>query len=153
VSTSPVVVDLEAALAAAKADPASTPEQVTAIESALAAVQPTPVAAEPIDTSGLPGGVDSAPVNEPDPLPVAGDPAMQPGGEQANAPIVAAPAAPAETPPLLQKIEQDAETDAVDIIGELKAGSSISDVANKLLDQDGLASIVKAIGDLSRKVF
>ena len=53
----------------------------------------------------------------------------------------------------MQKIEQAAETDAVDIIGELKAGSSISDVANKLLDQDGLASIVKAIGDLSRKVF
>ena len=73
-STSPVVADLEAALAAAKADPASTPEQVAAIEAALAAVQPTPVAAEPVDTSGLPGGVDSAPVNEPDPLPGAGGP-------------------------------------------------------------------------------
>lgn len=149
---STVVADLEAALTAAKADPTSTPAEIEAIEAAIAA-QPTvvPVApVPPVDTSGLPGGVDSAPVSEP--APVAGDPAMQPGGEQANAPVIAAPA-PAQTPPLLQKIEQDAETAAVDIIGELKAGTSISNVANKLLDQDGLASIVKAIGDLAGKVF
>jgi hypothetical protein len=139
VSSSPVVADLEAALDAAKADPTSTPEQVAAIESALAAVQP-PAAEPAADTSGLPGGVDSAPVNEPD-APAPTEPA---------APATAAAAAPESE---LDKLETGAETDVIDIITELKEGASISDVANKLLDQDGLASIVKAIGDLSRKVF
>jgi hypothetical protein len=141
-SASPVVADLEAALDAAKADPDSTPEQVAAIEAALAAVQPAAPAAEPADTSGLPGGVDSAPVNEPD------------------TPAPAEPATPAAAPPAAQapeseldKLETGAETDAVDIITELKEGASISDVANKLLDQDGLTSIVKAIRDLAGKVF
>jgi hypothetical protein len=71
---------------------------------------------------------------------------MQPGGAAANTPAAAAP--PAATEPLLERVEDGAETDALDIIGELKKGESITDVANKLLDQTGLVSIVKAIRDL-----
>jgi hypothetical protein len=96
-----------------------------------------------VDTSGMPGGVDSAPVTQPVSVE---DPAMQPGGAAANTPAAAAP--PAATEPLLERVEDGAETDALDIIGELKKGESITDVANKLLDQTGLVSIVKAIRDL-----
>jgi hypothetical protein len=106
VSSAQVIADLEAALEAARADVAGAPAT---------------------DTSGLPGGVDSAPVNKPD-----GMPSVPPV-------VTASPLA-------------NAETEIVDIIGELKGGASVSDVANRLLDQSGLASIVKAIGELAGKV-
>lgn len=120
-------------------------------EAAEADINLSPAAANATaDTSGMPGGVDSAPVTDMPPVSVE-DPAMQPGGAAANTASAGAPAA-AEPAPLLERVEQDAEQDAVDIIGELKSGASISSVANKLLDQNGLASIVKAIGELAGKV-
>jgi len=51
------------------------------------------------------------------------------------------------------KIEHAVETEGLDIIKELKAGAPVSEIANKLLDQNGLGSIVKAISDLAGKVF
>jgi hypothetical protein len=129
-STAGLIADLEAGLAAARqlaAEDAPTP---TGAAGTAASTEPD---ASSTDTSAA-----SAPE----------DPAMMPGGAAANTPASDA----TETAPLLQKVERDAEGDAVDIIGELKAGSSISDIANKLLDQDGLSSIVKAIGDLAGKI-
>lgn len=81
-----------------------------------------------VDTSGMPGGADSAPVSE-------------------NAPE---PAKPVES--AIAEVEQTAEADAIDILQELKAGTPVAQVADKLLDQNGLRSIVKAIGDLAGKI-
>jgi hypothetical protein len=112
-----VIADLEAGLAAARE-----------LAAAQTAQQTVAGAGEGADTSGMPGGVDSAPVS-----------------------VDSAPVKP-DTESLLEKVEDTAEIDAVDIIGELKSGSSISDVANKLLDQNGLSSIVKAIGTLAERI-
>jgi hypothetical protein len=133
-----LIADLKAGLVAA--------EQLAELEDAkgvpTSGVEQT--TKDPVDTSGMPGGVDSAPVTEQAPAPVE-DPAMQPGGVAANTPVVAAAG---EKAPILEHVEQDAETDAIDIIAELRKGESIATVANKLLDQTGLVSIVKAIRDL-----
>lgn len=86
-----------------------------------------------------------APAEQAAPAALAPDTSMMPGG------VDSAPVSTAETP--IQKVERAVETEAVDIIAELKSGTSVSDIANKLLDQDGLGSIVKAIGDLAGKVF
>lgn len=132
-STAGLIEDLEAGLAAAR----QLAAQDTPTPAGTADTAGTAASAEP-DASGTGTPAASAPE----------DPAMMPGGAAANTP---APDT-TETAPLLQKVERDAEEDAIDIIGELKAGSSISDIANKLLDQDGLSSIVKAIGDLAGKI-
>jgi hypothetical protein len=109
-----LVADLKAGLAAA--------EELAA---AQAAAQPTVTGASTVDTSNMPGGVDSAPTQaEPEP-------------------------APADE---LDTVARVVESEVVDIIAELKAGASVSSVANKLLDQTGLESIVKAIGDIAGKV-
>jgi hypothetical protein len=119
-STAGLIADLEAGLEAAKS--------LAAAEAATANAPAAPSAGAP-DTSNMPGGVDSAPINN-------SDTAKQSESSES----------------LLETVEQTAETDAVDIIGELKAGNSIADIANKLLDQDGVKSIVKAIGDLAGKI-
>ena len=121
-----LVADLEASLEAAMqlAKAQSPSGKAEVIPDAEPAKEiPSPGQVASVDTSGMPGGVDSAPVS---------------GG------------APESD---IQKIEHVAETELVDILGELKAGTSVSSIANKLLDQNGLASVVKAIGDLAGKVF
>jgi hypothetical protein len=126
------VEDLRKALADAEA--------AEAAETAPAG--PPPTGSGPaVDTSNMPGGTDSAPVTQPPPTSVE-DPAMQPGGAAANTP------GPTPAAELLKRVEDGAETDALDIISELKRGESVTNVANRLLDQTGLVSIVKAIRDL-----
>lgn len=98
--------------------------EVQALEEQLAAARHAEsiAAAAGRDTSQMPGGVDSAPVNQSDQV------------EQ-----VATDAAPV--------IDE-----GVDIVNEIKKGTPISDIANKLLDPNGLHSVVKAIGDIVKVV-
>jgi hypothetical protein len=79
----------------------------------------------------MPGGVDSAPVNE---------------GVPASGIIHTVTTE-------VKAVEHAAAADGLDIIHELKAGASINDVANKLLDSTTAApAIVKAIADLAKAV-
>lgn len=99
-----------------------------ALKASQAAPDTSPPTTEPpIDTSGMPGGVDSAPVS-------TSTTPEDPVGEK-----------------IVREAEQAVETEGLDIINELKH-SSISEVAGRLLDQDGLKSIVSAIGKLAGRV-
>jgi hypothetical protein len=133
VQTAELIADLEKGLAAAKelaGQGQRPPEELAASEPAAAA----------IDTSQMPGGVDSAPVSAAE--------------EELPHPITNAPTE-------LEKIEHSAKggvMDLVDIIGELKGDpekgippTGLSEVAGKLLDQDGIKSILDAILKVATK--
>lgn len=110
-----------------------TEERIAELERELAAAKaqaPAPAQPSEPDTSQMPGGVDGAPVSASEPEP----------HEPASTPVA--------EPPKMGVIEDI----GIDIIQDLKAGRSVSDVANMLLSETGLHSIVKAIGQLAKEV-
>jgi len=111
---------------------AAAQEALAALENAAAA-PPAPAAP---DTSGMPGGVDSAPVNEPDPTPPGHITAVETRIEPDREPISGL-----------------AVVEGVDILHELKAGTAVDEIANRLLDSvHGQKVIVKAIGDIVKAI-
>lgn len=120
--TAELIADLERGLAAAKELAAQGPPETKAPSIAAAA-----------DTSQMPGGVDSAPVNEPDPH---------------TAPLT--PTANAQVAGF-----ELAETEGLDLLAKLKDGATVEEVSALLHDaasEPFVKAIVKAIADVAQGV-